>query len=69
MTWEIVLGIIALVSFGITVGAIVVKITKALAVLTTTLDTLCKTTAELEKVVRHNTEDIIRIKEHMGGTK
>ena len=67
MTWEIVLGIIALIGLIGTVTTPIIKITKTLATLTTTLDNLAKTTSDLEKVVRHNTEDIIRIKEHIGG--
>ena len=63
MTWEIVVGIITLFGFIAAVVAPVVKITRTLAVLTTTLDNLVKTTAELEKTVKQNTVDIAILKE------
>ena len=63
MTWEIVLGIIALFGFITAVVGPGVKITRTLTILTTTLDNLVKTTAELEKTVKQNTVDIAILKE------
>ncbi len=47
MTWEIVVGIISLVTFFISAGAVVYKLSGALAVLETTIRTLAETIREL----------------------
>jgi uncharacterized protein YoxC len=65
MTWEIVVGIISLVTFFISVGAVVYKLSRALAVLETTIRALSDTIREL-RTNSHDTHKQLfdRVEDH-----
>ena len=65
MTWEIVVGIISLVTFFISAGAVVYKLSGALAVLETTIRTLAETIREL-RASSHDTHKQLfdRVEDH-----
>jgi hypothetical protein len=65
MTWEVVVGIITLVTFFISVGAVVYKLSRALAVLETTIRTLSDTIREL-RANSHDTHKQLfdRVEDH-----
>ena len=48
MTWEIVLGIFALVTFAVTIGSMVYKLAKILTKLETAVDNLRETIANIK---------------------
>lgn len=49
MTWEIVVGIIALVGFVVTLGGVIAKLSGTLTKLQTTIETLNEILAELKE--------------------
>ena len=65
MTWEIVVGIISLVTFFISVGSVVYKLSRALAVLETTIRALSDTIREL-RANSHDTHKQLfdRVEDH-----
>lgn len=58
MTWEIVLGIFALVTFAVTIGSMVYKLAKILTKLETAVDNLRETIANIKD---NNTKEHERI--------
>lgn len=61
MTWEIVVGIIALVGFGLTVGGPILKLNTNIVKLNTSIESLKESVDRIDKL---NTEEHKKLWEH-----